>query len=120
MLFILLFSQRTIQKYLSCVQVEDKPLNVTIKRIKEAITSPSTSSTNKTCSGLFVRCSNVSLDNWVHGILDNVTDGKDVELYTTPWNALIYSDGIYRCMGTILNSNWIVTSVNCFRGKETM
>lgn len=95
-------------------QVEDKPLNVTIIGIRESFYSNSYS--NDTCTGLFVKCSNVSLDDSVHGIrLDNVT--RDVELYTTPWNAVIYSDGIYRCMGTILNSNWIVTSVSCFTGK---
>lgn len=99
-------------------QVEDKPLNVTIQGIRENFYSTTSSSTsNNSCSGLFVKCSNVSLDNSVHSIrLDNVTR-DDVELYTTPWNAVIYSDGIYRCMGTILNSNWIVTSVNCFREK---
>uniref|UniRef100_A0A6P7FDM3 Serine protease nudel-like n=1 Tax=Diabrotica virgifera virgifera TaxID=50390 RepID=A0A6P7FDM3_DIAVI len=70
---------------------------------------------NKTCGGLFVRCSNVSLDSSVHNVHpDNVSD--EVELYTAPWNAVIYCDGIYRCMGAILNSQWIVTSVNCFKG----
>lgn len=100
------------QKY----QVEDKPLNVTIIGFQKSDFSPSWSS--NTCSGLFVKCSNISLDSSIHSIyLDNVT--RDVELYTSPWNAVIYSDGIYRCMGTILNSNWIVTSVNCFK-KTTM
>lgn len=97
-------------------QVEDKPLNVTIIGFQETYYTPSQS--NNTCSGLFVKCSNISLDNSVHNIyLDDVT--HDVELYTTPWNVLIYSDGIYRCMGTILNSNWIVTSVNCLKGTVT-
>lgn len=97
------------QKY----QVEDKPLNVTMIGFQETHYSPSRSSI--TCSGLFVKCSNISLDSSVHSIyLDNVT--RDVELYTSPWNAVIYFDGIYKCMGTILNSNWIVTSVNCFKG----
>lgn len=96
------------QKY----QVEDKPLNVTINGFQEDNYLLSWS--NKTCSGLFVKCSNISLDVSIHDIyLDDVT--RDVELYTSPWNAVIYSDGIYRCMGTVLNSNWIVTSINCFK-----
>lgn len=94
-------------------QVEDKPLNVTTIAFQNTDTSPSASS--NTCSGLFLKCSNISLDNTVHNIYLNDV-ARDVELYTSPWNAVIYSDGIYRCMGTILNSNWIVTSVNCFKG----
>lgn len=96
-------------------QVEDKPLNVTINGFQEHGLSP-TSWSNETCTGLYVKCSNISLDSSIHDIhLDDVT--RDVELYTSPWNAVIYSDGIFRCMGTLLNSNWIVTSINCFKER---
>lgn len=95
-------------------QVKDKPVNVTMIGFPETH-YPSPAQTNNTCDGLFVTCSNISLDYSVHNIyLDEVT--RHVELYTTPWNAVIYSDGAYKCMGTVLNSNWIVTSVNCFKG----
>ncbi|XP_056642016.1 serine protease nudel-like [Diorhabda sublineata] len=83
-------------------QLDKTPLNQNeIKTIHE----------NNTCQGLYVKCSNVSLDNSIRGIRDNAID--EVELYTAPWNAVIYSDGIYRCMGAILNPLWIVTSINC-------
>lgn len=97
-------------------QVKDKPLNVTMINFPESYYPQSTSEwDNNTCDGLFVTCSNVSLAFSVHNMyLDQVS--RNVELYTTPWTAVIYSDGIYRCMGTILNSNWIVTSLNCFTG----
>ncbi|CAH1186896.1 unnamed protein product, partial [Phyllotreta striolata] len=81
---------------------EDAPFNVPSKE-------------NETCTSLYVRCSNVSLDNPMRNKhLDNVTE--EIELYTSPWNAVIYADGAYKCMGAVLNSRWIVTSVGCFDG----
>lgn len=84
--------------------IKDKPFNAV-----------EDNSENKTCNGLYIKCSNISLDSSIHSVhLDNDTD--EVELYTSPWNAAIYSDGIYRCMGAILNSRWIVTSFHCCDG----
>ncbi|XP_072384349.1 serine protease ndl [Diabrotica undecimpunctata] len=93
----------------------DKEHHTTVENGTQSLNKSSDDIRNKTCGGLFVRCSNVSLDSSVHNVHpDNVSD--EVELYTAPWNAVIYCDGIYRCMGAILNSQWIVTSVNCFKG----
>lgn len=69
---------------------------------------------SRTCEGLFVVCSNVSIDSVVHTVLQK-NEIKDVEMYTSPWNAVIYSDGVYTCMGTILGVRWVVTSMNCFQ-----
>ncbi|CAG9836716.1 unnamed protein product [Diabrotica balteata] len=93
----------------------DKEHHTTVENGTQSLNKSADDIRNKTCGGLFVRCSNVSLDSSVHNVHpDNVSD--EVELYTAPWNAVIYCDGIYRCMGAILNSQWIVTSVNCFKG----
>lgn len=92
--------------------VKDKPLTVNIENF---VPINYTSENDFDCNGLYVKCSNVSLDYSVHDIYqDDIS--SDVELYTSPWNAVIYSDGIYRCMGTILDTHWIVTSINCFKG----
>lgn len=91
--------------------LEDRPLNGTIENIKPINIGNVTAG----CEGLYVRCSNISLDSSVLDIYEDNISG-DVELYTSPWNAVIYSDGIYRCMGTILDTHWIVTSINCFKG----
>nr|XP_023023966.1 serine protease nudel [Leptinotarsa decemlineata] len=93
------------------IEVEDGPLSVRMKNFKQPDRVVPSSGAIK-CHGIYVKCSNVSLDKAIHSVrLDNVT--VDVELYTSPWNAVIYADGLYRCMGTILNRRWIVTSVNC-------
>ncbi|CAG9823853.1 unnamed protein product [Phaedon cochleariae] len=108
--------------------VEDRPIDVLQKnasklsmthQVNDAILSKDENSNATKCSGLNVTCSVVSLDKTMHiGRPDNVSG--DVELYTSPWNAVIYSDGIYRCMGTILDPRWIITSVNCFKGITTL
>ncbi|KAG5899669.1 hypothetical protein JTB14_015159 [Gonioctena quinquepunctata] len=94
-------------------QVEERQLSVRMRNADQPKGENLLGS--EKCAGLYVKCSNVSLDKAIHNVrLDNVTG--DVELYTSPWNAVIYADGIYRCMGTVLNRRWIVTSVNCFPG----
>lgn len=97
------------------VPVVDKAMDVSKEGTQKSVPQTSKELKMEQCSGLYVRCSNVSLDTGIHKVyVDNVTD--DMELYTAPWNAVLYSDGIYKCTGSILNPLWIVTSVNCYKG----
>ncbi|KAF5286324.1 hypothetical protein FQA39_LY04222 [Lamprigera yunnana] len=62
------------------------------------------------CSGLFVKClSNVDIKHHLHEM--EFTPSLDV---ATPWNAEIYIEGVYKCTGTLLKPNLIVTSSYCF------
>lgn len=104
-------------------QVKDRPLNVTFGHLKndnveELLTDDikNGSDSGDVCTGLYVQCSNVSLDNSVYRVYGINRTEKDAELYNSPWNAVIYSDGKYKCMGAILDTTWIVTSINCFKG----
>ncbi|XP_015840900.2 serine protease nudel isoform X2 [Tribolium castaneum] len=92
------------------LSVADKPLNVTIDGFERYHSSLDEL---PVCGGLFVGCLNVSLGDNVHELhRDNIT--SQVELYTSPWNAVIYSDGKFSCTGTILNPHWIITAKACF------
>ncbi|XP_044258893.1 serine protease nudel-like [Tribolium madens] len=92
------------------LSVADKPLNVTIDGFERYHSSLDEL---PVCGGLFVGCLNVSLEDNVHELhQDNIT--SQVELYTSPWNAVIYSDGKFSCTGTILNPHWIITAKACF------
>lgn len=94
------------------LSVKDKPLNVTADGLTQ---SDNLDMPERTCSGLFLQCSNVSLGSSIHKFYqDNIT--REIELYSTPWNAMIFADDEYKCMGTILNDVWIVTPLRCFQG----
>lgn len=94
------------------LHVTDKPLAVTIDGL-EGYHPPLDKATSASCAGLFVGCLNVSLAGNIHEVYrDNIS--SEAELYTSPWNAVIYLDSKFRCIGTILNANWIVASVACF------
>ncbi|XP_060524589.1 serine protease nudel-like [Cylas formicarius] len=67
--------------------------------------------TNNCCNGLFVRCSESSVSR----TLSYNRAGGNLELYFLPWMAAIYMDGIFNCLGTIIEKNWIVASSYCFR-----
>ncbi|XP_066138197.1 uncharacterized protein ndl [Euwallacea fornicatus] len=61
------------------------------------------------CDGLFVSCSNISTSSTLrYKSLDQAS-----EIYFSPWMVALYSDGVYLCMGTLLDEFWILTSAKC-------
>lgn len=85
------------------LSVQDKPLNVTIEGVerKDSIDEAFA------CNGLYIICVNSSFSS-IHHLETNKG-----ELYTLPWSAAIYSDGQFCCIGTILNSYWIIAPGSC-------
>ncbi|KAL3276424.1 hypothetical protein HHI36_011809 [Cryptolaemus montrouzieri] len=70
------------------------------------------------CSGLYLGCSNITLNNDAFQLSSrNIEFDSDV-LYDAPWNAAIFAGGIYKCMGVILNVQWVMTSSNCLRNES--
>lgn len=65
------------------------------------------------CDALYVKCSNTTNVDLTHQI---GTESKSTtrNLHNLPWNAAVYVDGKYECIGIILNFNWILTSAACF------
>ncbi|XP_044756720.1 uncharacterized protein LOC123315190 [Coccinella septempunctata] len=96
------------------VQVVDNSLLV--KNIDSTSLDPQENSfTNDsmTCDGLYVWCSYVNSDSTIEHAQK---ESKINDTYEATWNAAIFSDGLYKCMGVILNEKWVLTSVNCFDG----
>lgn len=59
-----------------------------------------------------MKCSFVNSDR----SLALANNKKSNDTYEVPWNAAVFSDGEYQCMGVILNEKWAMTSFNCFDG----
>nr|CAI5852171.1 unnamed protein product [Callosobruchus analis] len=57
------------------------------------------------CSALYVKCS----DTFLAGSHSSAK-------YELPWNAVIYAEGQYRCMGTIVAPSFIITHQDCLQG----
>lgn len=66
------------------------------------------------CSALYVKCSGDLTHSKINHFVNN--DENQEQLFMTPWNAVIYSDGEYKCTGVLLNASWVLTSVQCFSG----
>lgn len=65
------------------------------------------------CDALYVKCSDTTMD-LTHQIGTENKFTTTRNLYNMPWNAAIYVDGKYKCIGIILKFNWILTSAACF------
>ncbi|CAG9768789.1 unnamed protein product [Ceutorhynchus assimilis] len=68
------------------------------------------------CDGLYISCSNTSTSTTLQH--ESLKEAK--ELYFSPWMAAIYFNGQYKCMGTVLDKLWIVTSNNCVKGLHVI
>lgn len=72
------------------------------------------SKADKECSSLYVKCSSALTHSKINHFVND--DENQEQLFMTPWNAAIYSDGEYKCTGILLNASWVLTSVQCFSG----
>ncbi|CAH1999694.1 unnamed protein product [Acanthoscelides obtectus] len=90
------------------LHVPDIPLEVSVLNVVR--TSSDTLQSEDTtipgnCSALYVKCSDVFL-----------AESDSSVKYELPWNAIIYIDGKYRCMGTIVGPSSIITHLDCLQG----
>ncbi|KAK5649545.1 hypothetical protein RI129_000574 [Pyrocoelia pectoralis] len=61
------------------------------------------------CTGIFAKCSNnVDIRHQTQDLPFNSTARLE-----TPWNTEIYIDGVYKCTGTLLEPEWVITSSHC-------
>ncbi|XP_017777496.1 PREDICTED: serine protease nudel-like [Nicrophorus vespilloides] len=98
-------------KYLQMV-VADGPLP--IAGAGERPETEATANSTTSCTGLYVKCSNVTISANEIGTEDQLNVANDI--HNSPWNAAVYANGDYKCTGAVLDIDWILTSVNCFPG----
>ncbi|KAB0800716.1 hypothetical protein PPYR_06455 [Photinus pyralis] len=61
------------------------------------------------CMGIFVKCSNnIDIQHHPHYLPFNSS-----KILETPWNAEIYMEGTYKCSGTLIETEWVITSSSC-------
>lgn len=68
------------------------------------------------CAGLYVKCSESYYDKKnVENILTKheMNENTPQDLIFSPWNSDIYTDGVYRCSGILISSDWVVTAREC-------
>ncbi|XP_030766039.1 uncharacterized protein LOC115890059 isoform X2 [Sitophilus oryzae] len=96
----------TYSKY----QLENRSLNISYSMKEGRLSERVEEECVNCCEGLFISCSNVSMSSTLnYKSLEQVK-----ELYFSPWTVAIYSNGNFKCMGTLLDHFWIVTSSGCF------
>lgn len=93
--------------------VNNQLLNTSVIGLNSVRDNKKTVLNQDKCDALYVKCSNTTVD-LTHQIGTESKFMATHNLYTLPWNAAIYVDGKYECIGVILNSNWILTSAHCF------
>lgn len=47
-------------------------------------------------------------------IVEMVTGGTPISINERPYQVALFQNGIFRCGGSILNENWILTAAHCF------
>lgn len=69
----------------------------------------------KNCSLLYVKCSHEITHPKMQRFVND--EGKLEEQFYSPWNAAIYVNGIYQCVGTLFDLSWVLASAHCFQHK---
>ncbi|XP_076268925.1 serine protease nudel isoform X2 [Rhynchophorus ferrugineus] len=92
--------------------IQNQTTNVTYSMQYGKISQERKEKCTKCCEGLYISCSN----NSVSSTLNHKSLEQANEVYFSPWTAVIYSDGTFKCMGTLLSNVWVVTSIGCFDG----
>ncbi|XP_045026749.1 LOW QUALITY PROTEIN: serine protease nudel [Daphnia magna] len=71
------------------------------------------------CSRLTGRFSNSKVQRRKRrGTLNRVVGGRESNMGAWPWAVAIIRDGIFKCGGTLLDSNWILSAAHCFHALE--
>ncbi|VEN60340.1 unnamed protein product [Callosobruchus maculatus] len=90
------------------MHVQETPLEVSllneVRNTSNIVPSEGTA-IGGNCSALYVKCSNTFL-----------ASSNNFAKYELPWNAIIYAEGQYRCMGTIVGPRSIITHQDCLEG----
>jgi hypothetical protein len=48
------------------------------------------------------------------GTLDRIVGGRESNMGAWPWVVAIIRDGTFKCGGSLLDNNWILTAGHCF------
>lgn len=108
---------KTQTRYLEVIDIKKSGESEQEKKNITADVSFSKDPYNETiCSALYVKCSNSFYDNKnVQRIHNKHEMGENTprDVILSPWNAEIYTDGIYRCSGILISLDWIVSATKC-------
>ncbi|XP_059351981.1 serine protease nudel-like isoform X3 [Daphnia carinata] len=52
------------------------------------------------------------------GTLNRVVGGRESNMGAWPWAVAIIRDGVFKCGGSLLDSNWILSAAHCFPALE--
>lgn len=89
------------------------PLNTRFNGTDSILYDKKTVLNQDKCDALYVKCTNTTMDlTYQIGTESKFKTTRN--LYNLPWNAAVYVDGKYECIGIILKFNWILTSAACF------
>lgn len=92
---------------------DDDGINSDLEHVKKIVLD------QDKCDALYVKCSNTTNVDLTYQIgLENKFNATKYNLYNFPWNAAIYINGNYECIGIILNLNWILSFGNCFNKSK--
>lgn len=107
---VCLYSGFSDYEYYTQVTIANRPLKTVLEfDVRDGATeSKHNDIKSAKCKVLYVKCSNTTA----------VREYEDNSKAGAPWDVAIYVEGEYKCIGTLLEDNWILTSSDCFRGIE--
>lgn len=92
--------------------INSRLLDVRVKGISNSV-SARNATDNETCLALYVKCSTEHLHlTWQK--IQRFEQQQDIDVSISPWNAAIYINGSYKCVGILLSSDLVLISFTSF------